>query len=388
YRGRPELRWLDGSAAERRATRHEFEVSFADEHAPDLAAFLAHAGLSRDAFLRRIGNLTLTARYLGFRAGFAYLDGWPAEWSMPRRPTSRPVARGSFAMAGAMAGFYPLDSPGGWNVLGRTGAPLAHRFTPGDQVTIRPTPGPIVVTAEEREPLPRIDGVTFHSPLARVVGPADYANLDRALPPGGPFDAVAAALANRAVGNRDDTPVIECALAGPRIAFAARKVVAWFGARSELPHEQPFVVEAGSAIEVGRIRDGLRGYLAIGERQGVVAAVTRDDRRVIRVLRGPHGSPVGTVECEVTPQLDRVGIRLRPLQPLGISAPADLPSCGMQCGTIQLHPDGSLVAMGPDHPVTGGYLQPLTVLWEERWKLAQLSPGERVTLLADHLPNE
>ena len=68
------------------------------------------------------------------------------------------------------------------------------------------------------------------------------------------------------------------------------------------------------------------------------------------------------IECEVTPQLDRVGIRLRPLQPLGFTPPADLRSIGMQCGTVQLHPDGTLVAMGPDHPVTGGYLQPLTVL--------------------------
>jgi allophanate hydrolase subunit 2 len=50
----------------------------------------------------------------------------------------------------------------------------------------------------------------------------------------------------------------------------------------------------------------------------------------------------------------------------------------MQCGTVQLHPDGSLMVMGPDHPVTGGYLQPMTVISSERWKLAQLSPGGRV----------
>jgi allophanate hydrolase subunit 2 len=89
------------------------------------------------------------------------------------------------------------------------------------------------------------------------------------------------------------------------------------------------------------------------------------------VLAGPHESPLRTVECEVTPQLNRVGIRLRPIKPIEIQVPADLPSCGMQFGTIQLHPDGSLVAMGPDHPITGGYLQPFTVLWNERWKLAQ-----------------
>ena len=84
------------------------------------------------------------------------------------------------------------------------------------------------------------------------------------------------------------------------------------------------------------------------------------DRRVIRVVAGPHESALRTIECEVTPQLNRIGIRLRPLEPVGLTAPAELPSCGMQFGTIQLHPEGSLVAMGPDHPVTGGYLQPVT----------------------------
>jgi urea carboxylase len=34
--------------------------------------------------------------------------------------------------------------------------------------------------------------------------------------------------------------------------------------------------------------------------------------------------------------------------------------------------------MGPDHPVTGGYLQPATVISEDLWKLAQLAPGERI----------
>src|ERR1051325_8334930 len=61
----------------------------------------------------------LTARYLGFRPGWAYLEGWP--WPMPRRATSRPVKAGSFAVAGTMAGIYPTDAPGGWNVLGRVG---------------------------------------------------------------------------------------------------------------------------------------------------------------------------------------------------------------------------------------------------------------------------
>src|SRR5205814_10056776 len=98
---------------------HSVEVRFDGE---DLREFLAYARVTREEFLRRIPRLT--ARYLGFRGGWAYLDGWPAEWAMPRRATSRPVKRGSFAIAGAIAGFYPIDTPGGWNILGCTDAQL------------------------------------------------------------------------------------------------------------------------------------------------------------------------------------------------------------------------------------------------------------------------
>src|SRR5207237_7362353 len=119
-----------------------------DFSGPDLDEFLAHAHVTRGDFLKRIPLIRLTARYLGFRAGFAYLEGWPDDWRMPRRTTSRNlVPRGSFAIAGAMAGFYPVDSPGGWNLLGRTNAWLwnpnaepPNRFAPGDVIEIRPTP--------------------------------------------------------------------------------------------------------------------------------------------------------------------------------------------------------------------------------------------------------
>jgi KipI family sensor histidine kinase inhibitor len=120
---------------------HRINVTF---DGPDLDEVLAHAQLTREEFLARVDRRELTVRYLGFRAGFAYLDGWPSELSLPRRATSRTrVTRGSFAVAGAMAGFYPVDSPGGWNLLGRTNAPLwdAEReppnlFAPGDVVVI------------------------------------------------------------------------------------------------------------------------------------------------------------------------------------------------------------------------------------------------------------
>jgi len=336
----------------------------------DLPEFLSRTNQTREQFLSRIRDITLTARYLGFRGGFAYLDGWPAEWAMPRRSTSRPVARGSFAIAGPVAGFYPIDTPGGWNLLGRTDAAVEHAIAPGDEIVIEPVDEVHVAPAPKKATLQLDYADVLSAPLATLVGAPDWSRIDRGVAPGGPFDDVAAALANRAVGNPPDAPLLECAMAGPRLRFRRDCVVAWCGRVQR--------VRAGDEIAFGRVTDGLRGYLAVGTREGVIAEFAREDHRVIRAMRGPHDVEIGTIECEVTPAIDRVGIRLRPLRPIGVKIPADLKSFGMQCGTVQLHPDGSLVAMGPDHPVTGGYLQVMTVLSDERWKLAQLAPGERM----------
>ena len=70
------------------------EVSFASEHVLDFDALVARAMLDRERIIARIAQLTLTARYLGFHSGFAYLEGWPEEWSLPRRPTSRNLVKG------------------------------------------------------------------------------------------------------------------------------------------------------------------------------------------------------------------------------------------------------------------------------------------------------
>jgi allophanate hydrolase subunit 1/allophanate hydrolase subunit 2 len=365
---------------------HTIEVNFDGE---DLDEFLAHARVTREELTRRIPRLT--ARYIGFRAGFAYLEGWPREWAMPRRPTSRPVKRGSFALADNITGFYPTDSPGGWNILGHTDVPLVNRIAPGDEIVIVPV-------SREMSPPPVVDPpppfvADFSGPLAQVVTRADWSRI----PVSGPFDPELAAFANRLAGNPDDAPLIECAMVAPRVRGSY--VAAWVGAECDWPNATPFTIEGESSG--GRIRNGLRGWLSVAagaspavRRASAAAPEASSERRararastlnrhVIRVVPGPHETPLRTIACEVTPQLNRVGIRLKPLDPINIAAPADLPSCGMQFGTIQLHPDGSLVAMGPDHPVTGGYLQPMTVRWDERWKLAQLMPSERVVFTTE-----
>ncbi|HEY0157112.1 MAG TPA: carboxyltransferase domain-containing protein [Thermoanaerobaculia bacterium] len=341
----------DAEESQREPREHRIRVVF---DGPDLR-------IPIDDLLARL-PLRLTVRYLGFRGGFAYLDGWPEEWAMPRRPTSRPVKAGSFAVAGTVAGFYPIDTPGGWNILGHTDAEVENAFVPGDTIVVVPWSGGLSARPGRPE-RPSLQRATLvNSPLTTILGV--------------PFDDVAAELARNAV--RGNVELLECAMTGPRLRFEQDAVIAWCPPDLRIETRR---VRAGEEVSFGRISGGLRAYLAIGDEEGIVGSIERGDRHVIRALKGPHDTPIAEeVECEVTPQLDRVGIRLRPLQALHVAIPADLKSIGMQRGTVQLHPDGSLVAMGPDHPVTGGYLQPMTVIVSERWKLAQLVPGERVVL--------
>ena len=65
--------------------------------------------------------------FCGFAPGFAYLRGLDAD--VPRRSSPRPrVPAGSVALAGRYCGIYPTESPGGWQLVGRTSAQL---FDPG-----------------------------------------------------------------------------------------------------------------------------------------------------------------------------------------------------------------------------------------------------------------
>ena len=77
--------------------------------------------------------------------GFPFLAGLPVKLHVPRLATPRThVPAGSVAIAGAQAGIYPLDSPGGWNLIGRTPVRLFDTdanppslLRPGDRVRFR-----------------------------------------------------------------------------------------------------------------------------------------------------------------------------------------------------------------------------------------------------------
>jgi len=88
---------------------------------PDLGAVAADLGLSTERVIELHGKPIYRAFLVGFVPGWAYLGPLPDELVLPRRATPRTqVPAGSVAIAGRQTGIYPLASPGGWHLIGRT----------------------------------------------------------------------------------------------------------------------------------------------------------------------------------------------------------------------------------------------------------------------------
>jgi KipI family sensor histidine kinase inhibitor len=109
---------------------------------PDLAFVAEHCHLSIPEIIHLHSAAEYTVAMMGFLPGFPYLGGLPQELHVPRRASPRThVPAGSVAIAGAQAGIYPQESPGGWQLLGRTDIPLydpqrepPFLLAPGDKV--------------------------------------------------------------------------------------------------------------------------------------------------------------------------------------------------------------------------------------------------------------
>ncbi|GAA1752705.1 allophanate hydrolase subunit 1 [Aeromicrobium alkaliterrae] len=92
---------------------------------PDLAEVARLTGLTPDQVVQAHTGTPWTVAFTGFAPGFAYLTGGDPRLQVPRRDTPRArVPVGAVALAGPYSGVYPRESPGGWQLLGRTDVPL------------------------------------------------------------------------------------------------------------------------------------------------------------------------------------------------------------------------------------------------------------------------
>jgi KipI family sensor histidine kinase inhibitor len=111
-----------GRAEEREARVVELPTAYDGEDLDDVARLW---GMTRAEAVATHTGTEFTVAFVGFSPGFAYCTGLPPELAVPRLERPRPrVPAGSVALAGEYAGVYPSASPGGWRLLGRTGAAL------------------------------------------------------------------------------------------------------------------------------------------------------------------------------------------------------------------------------------------------------------------------
>lgn len=135
----------DASLVSQEARVVEIPVCYGGEFGPDLAEVAARAGLSSDEVVALHAGADYLVHAVGFAPGFAYLGGLPAKLHTPRRATPRTtVPAGTVGIGGAQTGVYPLATPGGWNLIGRTplrlfdaGRAEAAQLRTGDRVRFR-----------------------------------------------------------------------------------------------------------------------------------------------------------------------------------------------------------------------------------------------------------
>jgi len=96
----------------------ELPVHYDGEDLEELAGLL---DLTRDELVARHTGAEWTVAFCGFSPGFGYLTQPGTGWDVPRRATPRTrVPPGAVALAGEFSGVYPRESPGGWQLIGRT----------------------------------------------------------------------------------------------------------------------------------------------------------------------------------------------------------------------------------------------------------------------------
>ena len=262
----------------------------------DLAEVGRLTGLGVDGVVTAHTSQVWTAAFGGFAPGFTYLVGENSSLTVPRRTSPRTaVPAGAVALGGEFSAVYPRQSPGGWQLIGRTSAVLwdlgreqPALIRPGDKVryvavgaaaadlapTVAPANQAIKGPVQNDE---FVNGLVVESPgLQSLVQDLGRPGLgDLGVSASGAADQRSARQANRLVGNEPGAAVVENLLGGLTLRAKGDQVLAAAGATVPLEilsadgvavrrpmGSSPFALLDGESLTLGAPSAGLRCYLA------------------------------------------------------------------------------------------------------------------------------
>lgn len=131
----PILQENPGNEAELSLRKIQIPVCFAPSFAPDLEELAVLKNCTVAAFIQEYCAQAYQVYLIGFLPGFAYMGMLPPHLATPRKANPRTrIPAGSVGIAGAQTGIYPLESPGGWQLIGRT---PWRMFTPENEPPVR-----------------------------------------------------------------------------------------------------------------------------------------------------------------------------------------------------------------------------------------------------------
>ena len=312
-------------------------VAYGGDFGPDLPDVAAFAGLAQDEVVRLHAGRPYRVYMLGFLPGFPYLGTVDERIAAPRRGVPRTrVPAGSVGIASRQTGIYPRDSPGGWQIIGRTDVRLfdpartpATLLAPGDTVRFVPLAPEALTrrpqTAVDSSGTQRIDEtastdatrsrrvtVLQSGLLTTVQDLGRWGHQSSGVPVAGPLDPFSHRLANALVGNPRDAALLEITLAGPELLLEDDAALALTGADlsatlngTPMPMNETVTARAGSLVRFGVRRRGARTYLAFDG--GVAAPLVLGSRatHVRSGMGGPYGRALRSGDS----------IPLGPLQP-------------------------------------------------------------------------
>ena len=259
----------------------------------DLEEVAGLCGLDPAEVVRRHTAGPWTVAFTGFAPGFGYLSGGDPALDVPRRAEPRTaIPAGSVGLAGRFSGIYPRASPGGWQLIGRTGVQLWNSrraepalLAPGMRVQFVDA-GAGALTGADRDlgstsrtaptGTPALE-VLAPGPLSVVVDLGRPGHAAQGVARSGAVDRGSLRRANRLVGNPAATAALEIAAGGLRVRALTDLVVAVTGAPVSLTRSgadegvpapevevgRAFALDRGAELDLGAPDRGMVSYLAV-----------------------------------------------------------------------------------------------------------------------------